>query len=139
MNETIVYIGRSDVHEGKLVDLGAGIRHLAEVAERLEPQLISHRFRVDESAHRMTVVVVHTDSAWLVTIRASWSARPDAPAKRQAPRAPLARHATQRRQRLTHRGSTPVIDAGSGAQKSLTNYCTISYTIPDCDLAPRNR
>jgi hypothetical protein len=39
MNETIVYIGRSDVHEGKLDELKAGIRHLAEVAERLEPQL----------------------------------------------------------------------------------------------------
>jgi hypothetical protein len=31
------HIGRCDVHEGKLVDLGAGIRHLADVAEGLEP------------------------------------------------------------------------------------------------------
>lgn len=39
MNETIVDIGRSDVHEGKLDELKAGIRHLAEVAERLETPL----------------------------------------------------------------------------------------------------
>lgn len=65
MNETNVHIGRSDVHEGKLDELKAGIRPLAEVAERLEPELISHGFHVDEAAHRMTVVVVHTDSASL--------------------------------------------------------------------------
>jgi hypothetical protein len=65
MNETIVYIDRSEIQEGKLDELKAGIRHLAEVAERPEPQLISCGFYVDEAAHRMTVVVVHPDSASL--------------------------------------------------------------------------
>lgn len=65
MNETIVYIDRSDVHEGKLDELKLSIRYLAEVAERLEPRLISYGFHVDEAAHRMTVVAVHPDSASL--------------------------------------------------------------------------
>lgn len=61
----IIYIDRSEVHEGKLDQLKAGVGRLAEIAEREEPQLVSYGFHIDDAAHRMTVVVVHPDSTSL--------------------------------------------------------------------------
>jgi hypothetical protein len=61
----IVYIDRSDIHEGRIDDLKAGIRRLVDVIESHEPQLIAYGFHLDETAARMTVVAVHPDSASL--------------------------------------------------------------------------
>lgn len=64
-SELIVYVDRSDIREGRLEDLKAGIRRLVEFIETHEPQLIDYSFHLDEDAGRMTVVAVHPDSASL--------------------------------------------------------------------------
>jgi hypothetical protein len=61
----IVYIDRSEIHEGRSDDLKVGIRRLVDVIESLEPQLIAYGFHLDEEAARMTVVAVHPDAASL--------------------------------------------------------------------------
>lgn len=63
--EPIVYIDHSDVREGSLDELKAGVRRLVEHIEAREPQLISYGFYIDEAASTMTVVAVHPDSASL--------------------------------------------------------------------------
>lgn len=63
--DPIVYIDRSDVHEGKFEELKAGIRGLVGFVETHEPQLIAYGFYLDEDAGRMTVVAVHPDSTSL--------------------------------------------------------------------------
>lgn len=63
--DLLVYIDRSDIREGRLDDLRAGIVRLVEVIESREPQLISYGFHIDDLAGRMTVVAVHPDSASL--------------------------------------------------------------------------
>jgi hypothetical protein len=63
--ELIVYIDRSDIHEGSLDELKAGIRRLVEVIESREPQLVGYGFHLDEEEGLMTVVAVHPDSASL--------------------------------------------------------------------------
>ncbi len=65
MKKTIVDIGRSDVQEGKLDKLKAGIRPPRRGRRTTGTAALSHGCHVDEAAHRMTVVVVHTDSASL--------------------------------------------------------------------------
>jgi hypothetical protein len=64
-SEPIVYIDHSDIKDGKLEELKAGIRRLVDFLETREPQLITYGFYVDEEASRMTVVAVHPDSASL--------------------------------------------------------------------------
>ena len=61
--EPIVYIDRSDVVEGKLDELKAGIEKLVEFVEANEPQLIAYGFFFDDDGTRMTVVAIHPDSA----------------------------------------------------------------------------
>jgi len=65
VSEPIVYIDHSDIRDGKLEELKAGIRHVVDFLETREPQLISYGFHIDEEASRMTVVAVHPDSASL--------------------------------------------------------------------------
>lgn len=64
-SEPIVYIDHSDIRDGKLEELKAGIRRLVDFLDTREPQLISYGFHIDEDAGRMTVVAVHPDSASL--------------------------------------------------------------------------
>ena len=64
-SEPIVYIDRSDVREGSLEELKAGIRRLVHFIDDREPQLIAYAFYIDEAASKMTVVAVHPDSASL--------------------------------------------------------------------------
>jgi len=64
-SEPIVYIDRSDVREGSLEELKAGIRRLVDFIDAREPQLIAYAFYIDEAASKMTVVAVHPDSASL--------------------------------------------------------------------------
>jgi len=64
-SELIVYIDRSDVREGSLEELKAGIRRLVDFIDAREPQLIAYAFYIDEAASKMTVVAVHPDPASL--------------------------------------------------------------------------
>jgi hypothetical protein len=64
-SEPIVYLDHSDIRDGSLEELKAGIRKLVAFIDAHEPQLISYGFYIDEDAARMTVVAVHPDSASL--------------------------------------------------------------------------
>ena len=63
--EPILYVDRSDVHEGCLDELRAGIGALVEFVDAHQPQMTMYAIYLDEEAHRMTVVSVHPDSASL--------------------------------------------------------------------------
>jgi hypothetical protein len=64
-SEPIVYIDHSDIREGSIEELKAGVQRLAEFIEAREPQLFAYAFYIDEEAATMTVVAVHPDSASL--------------------------------------------------------------------------
>jgi hypothetical protein len=64
-SEPIVYIDHSDVRDGSLEELKAGVRRLVDFIDVREPQLISYGFYIDAAASKMTVVAVHPDSASL--------------------------------------------------------------------------
>jgi hypothetical protein len=61
----IVYIDRSDIHQGRLDELKAGIRQLVRFIESTEPQLMAYGFHIAEDGAQMTVVAVHPDSGSL--------------------------------------------------------------------------
>jgi hypothetical protein len=63
--EPIVYIDHSDVREGSLDELKAGVQRLVDFIDAREPQLIMYGFYIDDKAAKMTVVAVHPDSASL--------------------------------------------------------------------------
>jgi hypothetical protein len=65
MSEPIVYIDHSDIHEGALDELKAGVRRLVDLIDAQEPRLLAYGFYIDDAALRMTVVAVHPDSASL--------------------------------------------------------------------------
>ena len=62
MSEPIVYVDTSEVRAGRLPELKAAIRKLAEFVEANEPQLVSYGVYLTEDESHMTVVHVHTDS-----------------------------------------------------------------------------
>jgi len=64
-SEPIVYIDHSDIKEGAVDELKAGVSRLVDFIDAREPQLIAYGFYIDEEAARMTVVAVHPDSASL--------------------------------------------------------------------------
>ena len=64
-SEPIVYIDHSDIREGSLDELKAGVQRLVEFIDAREPQLITYGFYIDDEAAKMTVVAVHPDSASL--------------------------------------------------------------------------
>jgi len=64
-SEPIVYIDRSEIREGAIDELRAGVRRLAEFIDRREPQLITYGFYIDDDTRKMTVVAVHPDPASL--------------------------------------------------------------------------
>jgi hypothetical protein len=64
-SEPIVYIDHSDIREGSLEELKAGVRRLVDLIDSREPQLITYGFYIDEAAAKMTVVAVHPDPASL--------------------------------------------------------------------------
>ena len=61
-SELVVCFDHSDIHQGRLDDLKAGIRRLVTFVEAHEPQLVSYGFHLDEELGRLTVVAVHPDS-----------------------------------------------------------------------------
>jgi hypothetical protein len=65
MSEPIVYVDRSDVHEGALVELRGAMAEFARFVEENEPQLLSYSVYFSDDGARMTVVHVHADSASL--------------------------------------------------------------------------
>jgi hypothetical protein len=64
-SEPIVYIDHSDIRDGSLEELKAGVRRLVDFIEAREPQLIVYGFYIDEDAMKLTVVAVHPDPASL--------------------------------------------------------------------------
>ena len=64
-SEPIVYVDHSDIREGSLDELKAGVQRLVDFIDAHEPQLITYGFYIDEEAAKMTVVAVHPDSASL--------------------------------------------------------------------------
>jgi hypothetical protein len=61
----VIYIDRSDVHEGRWDELLDGIRGLVAFVDRHQPQMATYGVYLDEAANEMTVVSVHPDSASL--------------------------------------------------------------------------
>jgi hypothetical protein len=64
-SEPIVYIDHSQIREGSIDELKAGVQRLVDFIDEREPQLIAYGFYFDEAAAEMTVVAVHPDSASL--------------------------------------------------------------------------
>lgn len=54
MSESIVYIDRSEIVEGKLEVLKEGIQTLVDFVDAHEPQLISYGFFINDEATQMT-------------------------------------------------------------------------------------
>jgi hypothetical protein len=65
MPDAIVYIDTSDVREGALEELKAGMKELAEFVDAEEPQIIAYNVYFDDDGTSMTVVHVHPDSTSL--------------------------------------------------------------------------
>ncbi len=60
-----MYIDHSEIREGSLEELKAGVRRLVDLIDAREPQLVSYGFYIDEAASKMTVMAVHPDPASL--------------------------------------------------------------------------
>ena len=63
MTDVILYVDVSDVREGALRELQAGMRRLADFVEANEPQLIAYNVYFSNDGAKMTVASVHPDSA----------------------------------------------------------------------------
>jgi hypothetical protein len=61
----IVYVDRSDVHEGCLNELKVDIHALVAFVDAHQPQMAMYGIYLDDQAHRMTVVSVHPNSTSL--------------------------------------------------------------------------
>lgn len=61
----IVYVDMSDVREGALEDLKAGMKELVDFVEANEPRILAYSVYFSDDGARMTVVHVHPDSASL--------------------------------------------------------------------------
>ena len=64
-SEPIVYIDRSDIREGSVEEIKAGVQRIVDLLDVREPQLLTYGFYIDEEAAKMTVVAVHPDPASL--------------------------------------------------------------------------
>jgi len=65
MSDAIFYVDVSDVREGALDELKAGMKALAEFVEANEPRIIAYNVYFNDDGSRMTVVHAHPDSASL--------------------------------------------------------------------------
>lgn len=65
MAEPIIYVDKSDIHEGKVEDIKAAAKELAGFIDANVPRAIAYGIYVDPATWRMTVVQVHPDSASL--------------------------------------------------------------------------
>jgi hypothetical protein len=62
MYDAIVYVDTSDVREGALEELQAGMKELVDFVEANEPRIISYNVYFNEEGTRMTVMHVHPDA-----------------------------------------------------------------------------
>ncbi|MCT7373870.1 hypothetical protein [Chelativorans salis] len=65
MSETIFYIDKSEVREGKLQQLKAAMGHLVAFLDENVPDAISYGIYLNEAEDQMTVIHAHPDSASL--------------------------------------------------------------------------
>ena len=65
MSDAIFYVDISDVRDGALEELKAGMNELVEFVEANEPRLIAYNVYFSDDGTRMTVVHVHPDTASL--------------------------------------------------------------------------
>lgn len=65
MSAEIVYIDSSEVREGALDELKAGLKDLVDFIEAKEPRLVAYNVYLSADGTRMTVVNVHPDAASL--------------------------------------------------------------------------
>jgi hypothetical protein len=65
MSDAIVYVDTSDVREGALEELKAGMKGLADFVAANEPRLLAYNVYFSADGTTMTVVHVHPDSASL--------------------------------------------------------------------------
>ena len=65
MTAAIVYIDISEVHEGALDELKAGLKDLVDFIEAKEPRLLAYNVYFSADSTRMTVMNVHPDAASL--------------------------------------------------------------------------
>lgn len=63
MTELLIAVDTSEIREGKLDAVKAGIAELAEFVEANEPEVIAYSIYLDEEAGVMTVVQIHPSSA----------------------------------------------------------------------------
>ena len=63
MSDLILYVDTSDVREGALEELKAGIRELVDFVEANEPRIIAYNVYFNDEGTKMTVVHAHADSA----------------------------------------------------------------------------
>ncbi|ELY88318.1 hypothetical protein [Natrialba taiwanensis] len=65
MTDSIVYIDRSSVREGKLDELKAAMAELVDFVETNEPEILSYNVYFSADGERMTVMHTHADSTTL--------------------------------------------------------------------------
>jgi hypothetical protein len=65
MSRPLVYVDTSEVRAGKLAQLKAAIKELADFVDETEPRLVSYSVYFTDDGSSMTVVHVHADSASL--------------------------------------------------------------------------
>ena len=63
MSDLILYVDTSDVREGALEELKAGMKELTDFVEANEPRIIAYNVYFNDEGTRMTVVHAHVDSA----------------------------------------------------------------------------
>lgn len=67
MADPIIYVDRSEIRRGKIDEVKAAVKELAEFVETHEPQIIAYNVYITNDGTEMTVLHVHTDSASLET------------------------------------------------------------------------
>jgi hypothetical protein len=63
MSDLILYVDTSDVRDGALEELKAGMEKLTDFVEANEPRILAYNVYFNDEGTRMTVVHAHADSA----------------------------------------------------------------------------
>ena len=63
MSDLILYVDTSDVRDGALEELKAGMEELTDFVEANEPRILAYNVYFNDEGTRMTVVHAHPDSA----------------------------------------------------------------------------
>lgn len=65
MSESIVYVDRSRVHDGRLDELRTAMAELVAFVDDNEPEILAYNVYFDEDGEQMTVIHVHADPSTL--------------------------------------------------------------------------